>query len=357
MGNNIFLITGGAGFVGSNIAIRLKNRHQDDTVIALDNLRRRGSELNLPRLRNHGVQFIHGDIRNREDLDSVGPVTCIIECSAESSVLASHQGSAGYVLNTNLFGTINCLDLARCYGADFIFLSSSRIYPIEAINSLNFRETHSRYDIVEQQELTGVSEKGISETFPLQGTRSLYGATKLCSEFIIQEYINMYNIKGVINRCGLLTGPWQMGKIEQGVVAMWVARHIYGGELDYIGFGGKGKQVRDMLHIEDLFSLLMTQIENLKEINGQIFNVGGGKGNSLSLKELTELSRRCTGNSLKIGSVLDDRPDDIRMYITDHTLVSNVFGWEPVIGCEQIVEEIACWIMDNIELLRPIFSE
>jgi len=351
----IFLITGGAGFVGSNIAIRLKGAKENIDVIALDNLKRRGSELNLIRLKDQGVRFIHGDIRNKEDLESIGRIDWLIECSAEPSVLAGYHGSAGYVINTNLFGTINCLDIAKKYGSDFIFLSTSRVYPIQFINAIKCDETEKRYMISKRQILPGISEKGISETFPLNGIRSLYGATKLCSEFIIQEYIDMYGIRGVINRCSLITCPWQMGKIDQGVIALWIARHIYEGKLDYIGFGGKGKQVRDILHIEDLFSLLLIQMDRMTEINGQIFNVGGGLKNSLSLKELTELCKRYTGKSIRIGKVKEHRPGDIRIFITDHSLVTQTLGWKPVLGCEEIINEIADWIKNNRKLLEPIF--
>jgi CDP-paratose 2-epimerase len=351
----IFLITGGAGFVGSNIAIRLKENKENIDIIAFDNLKRRGSELNLPRLKDHGVRFIHGDIRNKEDLESIGHIDCLIECSAEPSVLAGYQSSAGYVLNTNLFGTINCLDIAKKYRSDFIFLSTSRVYPIQAINAIKCDETEKRYEISKQQILPGISEKGISETFPLIGTRSLYGATKLCSEFIIQEYMDMYGIRAVINRCSIIAGPWQMGKIDQGVIALWIGKHIYGGELDYIGFGGKGKQVRDMLHIEDLFSLLKIQIARINEISGQIFNVGGGLKNSVSLKELTELCQGYTGKIIKIGRVKDNRSGDIKIFITDHSLITKTLGWKPIIGCEEIIKETADWINKNRELLEPIF--
>src|SRR5262245_43805681 len=104
-----YLITGGAGFVGSNLAIRFKHDQGDKSrVVALDNLKRRGSELNLPRLRQAGVEFIHGDIRQIEDLKSVGPVNVMLECSAEPSVLAGYSDSPQYVVQTNLLGTINC---------------------------------------------------------------------------------------------------------------------------------------------------------------------------------------------------------------------------------------------------------
>jgi CDP-paratose 2-epimerase len=356
MGTKTFLVTGGAGFVGSHIALRLKESKEDVRVIALDNLKRRGSELNLPRLRDHGVQFVHGDIRNREDLESVGPIGCLIECSAEPSILAGYEGSVGYVVNTNLFGTINCLELAKRYGADFVFLSTSRIYPIQSVNSIRCQEIESRYEIDEHQDFPGVSEKGLSEAFPLHGTRSLYGATKLCSELIIQEYIEMYEIRGVINRCGLLAGPWQMGKTDQGVVALWVAKHIFGGELNYIGFGGEGKQVRDILHVDDLFSLLTLQLKALGDISGHVFNVGGGTENSLSLKELTALCQKYTGNHIKIGSIKENRKGDIKIYITDNSLVSQKFGWRPMIGCERTIEETSRWIRQNKEILEPIFQ-
>jgi CDP-paratose 2-epimerase len=352
----IYLITGGAGFIGSQIALKLKESEEDITVIALDNLKRRGSELNLSRLKDHGVRFIHGDIRNKEDLESIGHIDCLIECSAEPSVLAGYQGSAAYILNTNLFGTINCLDMAKKYESDFIFLSTSRVYPFTAINNIKCDETEKRYMISDQQIMPGISEKGISEDFPLIGTRSLYGATKLCSEFIIQEYMDMYGIRGVINRCSLITGPWQMGKIDQGAIALWIAKHIYGGELDYIGFGGKGKQVRDILHIEDLFSLLQVQMDRMNEINGKTFNVGGGLKNSLSLKELTELCKRYIGKTIKIGKIKENRPGDIKIFITDHSLVTQTLGWKPVIGCNEIINETADWIKNNRKLLEPIFK-
>src|SRR5882762_10114229 len=140
MSRNI-LITGGAGFVGSSIAIELKTKYPAYTVTALDNLKRRGSELNISRLAAAGVKFLHGDIRNREDLESINEnVDCIIEASAEPSVLAGIDGMPDYLLNTNLVGTINCLNLAVKKKAAFIFLSTSRIYPIENIENIRFTE-------------------------------------------------------------------------------------------------------------------------------------------------------------------------------------------------------------------------
>jgi CDP-paratose 2-epimerase len=175
------LITGGAGFVGSSLGLGLAQRYPDWKIIALDNLKRRGSELNIPRLKQAGIEFVHGDVRNAEDLEaSALPVDLILECSAEPSVLAGYT-SPGYVLQTNLIGTINCLELARQTQADFIFLSTSRVYPIAYLNQLNYTETDTRFQLSEQQDLPGVSAFGISEQFPLDLPRSLYGSTKLAS--------------------------------------------------------------------------------------------------------------------------------------------------------------------------------
>ena len=115
------LITGGAGFVGSNLAILLKQEFLDIDVIAVDNLKRRGSELNLKRLNYHGVNFIHGDIRNKEDLESINSFDLLIDCSAEPSVTAGYGESPEYLLNTNLIGTINCLEVVRKCNAAFCF--------------------------------------------------------------------------------------------------------------------------------------------------------------------------------------------------------------------------------------------
>ena len=128
------LITGGAGFVGSNLALDFKKNNPETHIIALDNLKRRGSELNLPRLKEDGIEFIHGDIRNKEDLEGTGKADLIIECSAEPSVMAGYNSSPEYLINTNLLGTVNCLEYARKCDADVVFLSTSRVYPVRTIN-------------------------------------------------------------------------------------------------------------------------------------------------------------------------------------------------------------------------------
>src|SRR5262249_54258442 len=157
---------------------------------------------------------------------------------------------------------------------------------------------------------------------------SLYGMTKLAAELMIQEYADAYSLRAVINRCGLITGPWQMGKTDQGVITLWVAAHYFQRSLRYIGFNGTGKQVRDFLHIEDLADLVLAQVRNMELYRGRLFNIGGGVANSLSLRECTELCRKITGNSISIVPVSENRPADVRIYISDHRAVSAAADWK-----------------------------
>lgn len=350
------LITGGAGFVGSSLAIAIKTNYPQYEVISLDNLKRKGSELNLPRLAKAGIQFVHGDIRSKEDFDALPIVDAVIEASAEPSVLEGLDGTPDYLINTNLVGTINCLNYAKRAKANFIFLSTSRVYPIKTIEKLNYVEAESRFQLADEQPVRGVSSKGIAEDFPLDGARSLYGATKLASELIIQEYNEFYGLKTVINRCGVITGPWQMGKVDQGVMVLWVAKHFWQQQLAYIGYGGTGKQTRDMLHVADLYRLVDFQLHNIDQVNGEILNAGGGVDVSASLQELTKICQEVTGKTIPINEVKENRTADIRLYVTDNTKVTNLTGWKPEISMKQIVTEITEWITANDEALAYVLK-
>ena len=351
------LITGGAGFVGSSLALELKANYPTYHIICLDNLRRKGSELNVSRLSKAEIEFVHGDIRNKEDFDSLPDVDFVIEASAEPSVMAGlNGGTPDYLMNTNLFGTVNCLNYAVKSKAGFIFLSTSRVYPIKTIETLNFDEKETRFALSEKQEVLGVSSSGIAENFPLEGARSLYGTTKLASELIIQEYNEFYGLKTVTNRCGVLTGPWQMGKVDQGVMVLWIAKHYFQKKLSFIGYEGSGKQTRDMLHVKDLYRLIDWQLHHIDEINGETYNVGGGVEVSTSLQELTKICQEVTGKTIPIDKVLENRPADIKLYVTDNAKITAKMGWKPEISIRQIVEEITEWLIENEEDLKPILS-
>lgn len=347
------LVTGGAGFVGSAVAMALK-AHGARRVVALDNLRRRGSELNLARLQAAGVEFVHGDVRSYEDLASTGAPDLIVECSAEPSVLAGYGGSPEYLIRTNLEGCFHCLELARQTRADFLFVSTSRVYPYRRLNALGFTETDTRFTLTPQQDVAGASCVGVSEAFPLDGARSLYGMTKLAAELMIEEYADAYGGRFIINRCGLLTGPGQMAKSDQGVIALWAAAHCYGRPLSYIGFGGTGKQVRDFLHIDDFCDLIVDQACHLDEYAGRRFNVGGGVSCSLSLLETTALCAEVTGRTIPITAAPGDRPADVRIYVSDHQHVTSVRGWRPTRDARQTVSSICEWLRAGEPSLRNI---
>lgn len=261
-----------------------------------------------------------------------------------------------YVLHTNLLGTINCLEHARTHRAGVILLSSSRVYPVPALQSLRLREASSRFELEDGQNLPGIGSQGINERFPMEGYRTMYGATKLASELLMAEYAAMYGVPGVVNRCGIIAGPWQMGKVDQGVVTLWVARHMYGGSLSYIGFQGSGKQVRDMVHVRDLYRLVSMQLQDLGTYSGGVFNVGGGPEGSVSLCELTALCEQTTGRRIPIAAVPETRPGDIPWYITDCGKITACSGWRPRLTPQDIVADIAAWIEEHRDALRPVLG-
>lgn len=348
------LITGGAGFVGSSLALLFQAAFPAVRVICLDNLKRRGSELNLPRLKQAGIAFVHGDIRIPGDLEATGPFDLMLECSAEPSALAGFGGSPRYLLDTNLTGTTHCLEACRRHKAGLVFLSTSRVYPWQPIRDLAYTTTETRLALDPDQTIPGVSVDGIDESFPLHGPRTLYGATKLASELLIAEYGAMYGLQTVVNRCGVLAGPWQMGKVDQGFMVLWLANHLFGKPLAYLGFGGQGQQIRDVLHVRDLFTLLRRQLDDLPAHAGKVYNVGGGRENTISLRELTALAQEATGREIELGHDATTRPGDIPWYISDHRAVTEATGWRPQVPVREIVTEITDWLRQNKERLRTV---
>jgi CDP-paratose 2-epimerase len=341
------LVSGGAGFIGASLAVGLARRHADWEVVALDNLRRRGSELNLQRLGEASVSFQHGDVRELEDLLAVGEIDALVECSAEPSALAGVNDNPDYVVQTNLLGAYNCLELARRARAQFIFLSTSRVYPVAALRGLDYREEDTRFVLADQQRLAGASSQGVAESFPLEGARTLYGATKLAGELLAAEYAETYGLATVIDRCGVVAGPWQMGKVDQGVFTYWMLAHHFQRPLEYIGFGGRGKQVRDLLHVEDLLDLVEEQLRDPLRWAGTTVNVGGGGECSLSLWETTQLCREITGTIVDIRSSQDERLGDVPIYISDCTRLHAMTGWRPRLGPAEILSDIHAWIVDH----------
>jgi CDP-paratose 2-epimerase len=297
---------------------------------------------------------VHGDIRSQDDLAEAGPFELLLECSAEASVHAGYSGSPAYVLQTNLAGTINCLEAARRCHADVIFLSTSRVYPIAGLRLLPLERRGLRLELLPHAAGLGWSAQGITTDFPLLGHRSMYGATKLASELLVEEYRAMYGLRTVVNRCGVISGPWQMGRVDQGFVALWAARHLYGGHLTCTGFGGEGLQVRDILHVTDLYDLLRLQIADLGSCSGTVFNIGGGRANSVSLAELTAMCRARVGRSIAVESLPDTSDADVPYYVTDNAAVTAATGWSPTRGIDTVLDDIFAWLRDERDTLEPM---
>jgi CDP-paratose 2-epimerase len=347
------LITGGAGFVGSCLALAFKREHPTARVVAFDNLRRRGSETKLALLRARGVEFVHGDVRQPGDLEALpGRFDWVIDAAAETSVHAGQDGAPGYVIETNLLGTLHTLELCRRRAGQLIFLSSSRVYSIEPLRSLPLAEGPTRFEL----EPAG-APPGVAEGFATDRPRSFYGASKLASELLVQEYAASAGVPALIDRCGVIAGAGQLGREDQGVFALWVARHHFRAKLRYTGFGGSGKQVRDLLHPEDLFELLERQMAAIDAHRGAVFNVGGGRAGSTSLCEWTALCRELSGHDAAPAGEPATSPVDVPWYLSDHRRASAAFGWAPRRGPRAIAEDLLAWVRAEEPALRALFAE
>jgi CDP-paratose 2-epimerase len=350
------LITGGAGFVGSRLALAFAES-EGVQVTVLDNLKRRGSELNLSNLREARIDFVHGDIRIFDDLEALNRnFDLMIEASAEPSVAAGYHDSPAYVISTNLGGTVNCLEFARKRAGRFLFLSSSRVYSIASLRGINLEERPSRFEIAPDQSQPGVTPDGIREDFCTSLARSFYGTTKLASEMLIQEYAESYGLEAIINRCGVIAGPGQFGKADQGVFTMWIAYHHFGIPLKYTGFAGTGRQVRDLLHPADLFSLMQKQIHDGRRWECQVFNVGGGRGCSVSMQEMTDACRNIIGREVPIEKIEETAPYDVPVYWSDLSKVFAYYKWAPRKTVTDIVSETALWIRSHEQILKPLLA-
>src|SRR5205085_8464218 len=201
------------------------------------------------------------------------------------------------------------------------------------------------------QGTTGITSSGVGENLDMTGARSLYGYTKYAAEQLIEEYRAAFGLRAIVNRCGVLAGPWQFGKVDQCVAALWVLSHHFGKPLSYIGYGGSGKQVRDFLHISDLCDLVIEQISNFDRWDGWVGNVAGGLTNSGSLCELTALCQDLTGKEIEIRSESTNRPGDLRIFVGDCTRLFSRSAWRPRRNLRKIVADIAEWANEESHAL------
>jgi len=327
------LITGGCGFVGSNLAIFFKNNKIGTLINSLDNLSRGGSRLNLQRLKKKKIKNFKIDIANNKLVKKLPRYDLIIDCCAEAAVETSKK-DINKVFNTNLVGTLNILKKCTKDKSKIIFLSSSRVYSINDLNKLKN------------------NKKTINEKFSTYGPKSVYGFCKYSSEHLIREFSFLYNIKYIINRFGVISGPWQFGKQDQGFVSLWVWRHLNKRKLDYIGFGGRGLQIRDVIHIEDVCKLIALQVKQINKNFNLLVNVGGGKKNAISLKALTKLCQKITLNYIKIGSKKSTSEYDIPYYVTDNSKVKKIYKWSNKKSFLNILQDVYKWMIDNQKELK-----
>lgn len=352
------LVTGGCGFIGSHVALHLHEKGHK--IVAMDNLVRRGSERNIDVLKRHGIDFCHGDVRNPEDLANLpSGIEMICDTSAQPSVVAGY-GNPLFDITNNGLGAIHILEFARIRRLPLIFWSSNRVYGADRLNALPRRETATRFEydpdawnrLSVQQRPAGFDPiHGVSEEFSIDGgQRSIYGLSKLIADAACQEYAQAYDLPIVVNRFGVIAGPGQFGKTDQGWVVWWAVAHWFKLPLTYLGW--KGKQVRDVLFIDDMLSLLDLQISKLASFRGEVFNVGGGAANAVSLCEATRTMQEISSRTTAITHSDEARQGDIVLYWTDNRKAAHKLGWQPKTGLSAGFTQIFRWIHENEAELR-----
>jgi CDP-paratose 2-epimerase len=287
-------ITGICGFVGSSLAKALLQHRSDLEIIGIDNFIRPGSETNRAELKALGIKILHGDIRSSSDLEAIPPIDAVIDAAANPSVLAGVDGktSSRQLIEHNLLGTINLLELCKARQAAFVLLSTSRVYSIAPLASLPVEVRDHAYTpkiSALESPVSGLSPLGVSEEFSIQPPVSLYGSTKLASEMLALEYGESFGFQVFINRCGVMAGAGQFGRPDQGIFSYWINSHLRRRPLGYIGFDGQGHQVRDCLHPRDLAPLVLDQILSQRKLSTteRIINLSGGAESAMSLRQLT----------------------------------------------------------------------
>ena len=341
------LITGGAGFIGANVAIGSppairtgRSRLSTTSAGAVPSSTSRA-------LRDAGVAFVHGDIRVLDDLLSIGELDALVECSAEPSALAGFDGSPDYVVKSNLVGAYNCLELARRRAAYVVFLSTSRVYPVGALRSLALVEDESRFEIAAEQRSPGSAARG-----PLRRSRSkaLGRSTARRSSppsCLIAEYRDAYGLRAVVDRCGVIAGPWQMGKVDQGVFTYWMLAHHFRRPLQLHRVrrrrqAGQGPPAR-----RGSAALLEEQLASRPGGTERRSTSAAAAAAVFLCVETTLLCAELTGNRVDVGSVAQTRPGDVPIYISDCRRLFELTEWRPSKGPREILADIHAWIWEH----------
>jgi CDP-paratose 2-epimerase len=348
------LISGVCGFVGSTIARTLLEYDPRLEILGLDNFSRPGSYLNAEPLRRCGVKVLHADVRAESDMDILPRVDWVIDAAANPSVLAGVVGmtSSRQLIEHNLNGTTNLLELAKKYRAGLCLLSTSRVYSINILASLPVTPRDSAFELEQSESLPeGVSPDGITEDFPTSAPISLYGATKLASECLALEYGAAFGFPVWVNRCGVLAGAGQFGRADQGIFAFWINAYLRGAPLKYVGFNGSGCQVRDCFHPRDLVPLVLQQMKGSDDEAPRILNLGGGAVNSMSLAQLSGWCADRFG-AKDITSDPQPRPFDLPWVVMDTRRAKESWNWSVTTSLQSILEEIALHAEEHPDWLQ-----
>jgi CDP-paratose 2-epimerase len=337
------LITGVCGFTGSTLAQTFQELDPTVELCGVDNLLRSGSEQNRMQLKACGVRIFHGDVRCPSDLDVLPKVQWVIDAAASASVLSGIGGyvSSRQLLEHNLVGTINVLEYSRRNSAGFILLSTSRVYSIAPLVKLSLTVENEAYrPQLDARSVVGLSTDGIAENFPTTPPVSLYGSTKLASEILALEYGEAFGLPIWINRCGVLAGTGQFGQPDQGIFSFWINSYVRRRPLRYIGFGGRGYQVRDCLHPSDVAALVWRQMQSPDRKVNRVLNVAGGVQSAISLAQLSAWCAERFGKH-NVEHDSGSRPYDVPWIVLDSAMARRQWDWQPTMSVEQILEEIA----------------
>ena len=334
------MITGGAGFIGVNASRRFAEHGWRVTV--LDNLSRRGAESNLEWLRGLGeFDFIRADVRDNAKIDAAVKTIrpdVVLHLAAQVAVTTSVTNPRED-FEINALGTFNLLDAVRRLSPEtfFIYASTNKVYG--KMESVGVVEHNGRY---EYENLAG----GVSENETLD-FHSPYGCSKGVADQYTIDFSRIYDLRTVTFRQSCIYGPRQFGIEDQG----WVAWFVIATVLEKpITIYGDGKQIRDLLHVDDLVHAYRLAAEHSQDISGEAFNLGGGPSNTMSLLELVDMLKKEIGTTATAPRFSDWRPGDQSVFVCDITKAKRLYGWEPRIGVTAGVKSLIQWVRENRSL-------
>lgn len=335
------LITGGLGFIGCNLADRLLRDGWQ--VAAFDNAARAGVRHNLDWLRaRHPRAFtwIEGDVRDFDAVRrAVQGAERVFHLAGQVAVTSSvSDPRADFDINAG--GTLNVLEAARLARPQPIVLYTSTNKVYGGMEDLRIRETATRYEFADYPQ-------GIAETFPTD-FHSPYGCSKGAADQYVRDYARIFGLRTIVFRMSCIYGPRQFGNEDQGWLAHFVLTLKRG---QGINIYGDGKQVRDLLHVDDLVAAMLAATDNIGATAGRIYNIGGGPANALSIwvecRPLLEEALNVTPH-LSTGPW---RPGDQRVYISDIRRAQQEFGWRPAISPQQGICSLADWAGEALALM------